>query len=72
MASYCFYNILDLSCINGFVLCKERTGDFISSRDFILKLAIELREDYLAERRARRSTPEQDLSRTNKKYLQRK
>ena len=27
-----FYNILDLACINAFVLCKERTGDYIKAR----------------------------------------
>ena len=47
-----FYNILDLTRINSFVLYKEKTGDSISRRDFIFKLVTELREDYLAERKA--------------------
>ena len=44
-----FYNILDLVCINAFVLYKKKTGDSISRRDFIFKLACELREDYIAK-----------------------
>ena len=67
-----FYNMLDLACINAFVLYKERTVDSISRRDFILKLATELRKDHLAERKTRRSASKQELSRTSKKSLKRK
>ena len=45
------YNILDLACMNAFVLYKEKTGDSISRRDFIFKLVTELREDYLAQKK---------------------
>ena len=61
-----FYNILELAYINVFSLYKERTRDSISRQGFILKLATELREDYLAERRAR-SASEQESSRTSNK-----
>ena len=40
-----FYNILDFGCINAFVLYMEIKKDSISRRDFIFKLATELRED---------------------------
>ena len=45
-----FYNILDLACINAFVLYENRTRDAISRRDFVFKLTTELREDYLVEK----------------------
>ena len=45
-----FYNILDLAGVNVFVLYKKRTGDKVSRRDFLYKLAIELREDCIVER----------------------
>ena len=45
-----FYNILDLAGINAFVLHKKRISDKVSSRDFLFKLATELREDYIFER----------------------
>ena len=45
-----FYNILDLAGINAVVLYKKRTGDQISTGDFLFKLAIELCEDYFAKR----------------------
>ena len=64
-----FYNILDLACISALVLYQERSGDHISMRDYNFKLATELREDYLAERSARRSAPKQESSRTKKKSL---
>ena len=67
-----FYNILDLVCINAFVLYKKKTGDSISRRDFIFKLACELREDYIAERHSRRIAPAQGLSTAGKKSLKRK
>ena len=67
-----FYNILDLACINAFVLYKKKTGDSISRRDFIFKLACELREDYIAERSSRRIAPAQGLSTAGKKSLKRK
>ena len=41
----------------------------MSKRDFTFKLAIELIKDYLAEKIARRSAPEQESSRTSKKSL---
>ena len=43
----------------------------MSRRGFIFKLVTELREDYLAKRRARTSASEQESSRTNKKFLKR-
>ena len=64
-----FYNILNLAYINAFVSYKERTGDSISGRDFIFKLANGFRDDYLAERRAR-SAFEKESS-TSKKSLKR-
>ena len=67
-----FYDILDLACIDAFVLYKGRTGSSISRRDFILKLATELREDHLVERRAGRNTSERESSRTCDKSLKRK
>jgi len=42
-----FYNILDLACINAFVLYKTRTNKKISRIDFICKLATELRLEYM-------------------------
>ena len=45
-----FYSILDLAGINAFVLYKKRTGDKISRRNFLFKLATELREDYFVKR----------------------
>jgi len=41
------YNILDLACINAFVFYKMRTNEKISRRDFIFKLATELRQVYM-------------------------
>ena len=58
MASCCFFflfffcKILDLASINAFVLYKE-TGDKISRREFVFKLATKLRQDYVVERRAK-------------------
>ena len=51
-----FYNILDLSGINAFVLYKKRTGDKNSRRDFLFKLATELREDCIVERSSRNAS----------------
>ena len=65
-----FYNILDLACINAFVLYKERRGNSIPRRDLIFKLETKLTEDYLAEKRAR-SASEQESSRITKKSLKR-
>ena len=67
-----FYNILDLACINAFVLYKKKTGGSISRRDFIFKLACKLREDYIAEKSSRRIAPAQGLSTAGKKSLKRK
>ena len=51
-----FCNNLDLAGINVFVLYKKRTGDKVSRRDFLFKLATELREDYIVERSSRNAT----------------
>ena len=51
-----FYNILDLASINAFVLYKRRTGDKVLRRDFLFKLATELREDYVIEKSIRNAT----------------
>ena len=37
-----FYNILDLACINAYVLYKKKTGAAILTRNFIFQLATEL------------------------------
>ena len=42
-----FYNILDLACINAYVLYKKKTGDAISRRNFMFQLATELREAHV-------------------------
>ena len=42
-----FYNILDLACINVYVLYKKKTGDTISRRNFMFQLAAELREAHV-------------------------
>ena len=47
-----FYNILDLAGTNVFVLYKKKTGDKVLRRDFLYKLATELREDYIVEDKA--------------------
>ena len=39
------YYILDSAGINAFALYKKRTGDKVSRRDFLFKLATELHED---------------------------
>ena len=51
-----FYNILDLAGINAFVLYKKGTGDKISRRGFLFRLAAELREDNIVERSSKNST----------------
>ena len=66
-----FYNILNLACINAFVLYKK-TGDSISRRDFIVTLAWELKEDYITEKSSRKIAPAQALSTAGKKSLKRK
>ncbi|CAK8682072.1 unnamed protein product [Clavelina lepadiformis] len=38
-----------MASFNAFVLYKNRTGDKVSRRDFIFKLATELREDNIVE-----------------------
>ncbi|MGH0155464.1 UNVERIFIED_CONTAM: hypothetical protein FKN15_029124 [Acipenser sinensis] len=48
-----FYNVLDLAAINSFVLYKECTGENISRRDFILKLATELRQKHFDQKTAK-------------------
>ena len=47
-----FYHILDLACINAYVLYKKKTGDTISRKNFIFQLAIELRETLVQENTA--------------------
>ena len=42
-----FYNILDLACINAYVLFKKKTGDAISKRNFMFQLATELGEAHV-------------------------
>ena len=42
-----FYNILDLACISAYVLCKKKTGDAISRKNFMFQLATELREAHV-------------------------
>lgn len=44
-----FYNILDLAGINAWILYKEATKESISRRDFLLRLAEELREEYTSK-----------------------
>ena len=51
-----FYNILDLAGINAFVPYKKRTGDKVSRRSFLFKLATELRKNYIVEKSSRNST----------------
>ena len=51
-----FYDILDSPGINAFVLYKKQTSDNISRRDFLIKLATELREDYIVERSSKNAT----------------
>lgn len=41
-----FFNILDLACINAWILYKETTGENISRKDFMFQLADELASDY--------------------------
>ncbi|KAJ8404190.1 hypothetical protein AAFF_G00339630 [Aldrovandia affinis] len=47
-----FYNMLDLAAINAFVLYTQCTDETISRRDFILKLAAELRERHMSGKTA--------------------
>ena len=42
-----FYNILDLACINAYVLYKKTTADAISRRNFMFQLATELRQAHV-------------------------
>ena len=51
-----FYNILDVASINAFMLYEKRTGDEVSRRDFLFKLAAALRKDYDVERSSRNAT----------------
>ena len=50
-----FYNILDLACINAYVLYKKKTGDAISRRNFMFQLATELREAHVQGKTAPRA-----------------
>ena len=51
-----FYDILDKAGFNAFVLYKKRTGDKVSRRDSLFKLATELCDDYVVERSSRNAT----------------
>ena len=42
-----FYNILDLACINAYVLYRKNIGDAISRRNFMFQLATELRKAHV-------------------------
>ena len=42
-----FYNILDLACINAYVLYQKNTENAISRRNFMFQLATELREAHV-------------------------
>ena len=42
-----FYNILDLACINPYVLYTKKTGDAISRRNFMFQLATQLRKAHV-------------------------
>lgn len=55
-----FYNILDLAGINAWVLFKEVTGKSITRRDFLLKLATELSDPYVASRVRHQATDDDD------------
>lgn len=52
-----FYNILDLAGINAWVLYKEITKENVSRRDFLLRLAEELREEYISDKKQIGVTP---------------
>ena len=67
-----FYNNLDLACIKAFALYKKKTRNSISRRDFIFKLACELREDCIAERSRSRIAPAPGLCTAGKKLLKQK
>ena len=41
------YNILDLACINVYVLYKKKTGDSVSRKKFMFHLVAELRETHV-------------------------
>ena len=56
VACCCFQQHSDLAGINAFVLYKKRTGDKVSRRDFLFKLATELCEDYIVENSSRNAT----------------
>lgn len=45
-----FYNILDLAAINSWIIFKKVTGKKITRRNYILKLAEELRMGYLGSK----------------------
>lgn len=43
-----FYNILDLAAVNAHILFKKCTYEQVSRRNFIMRLAIELRSDHMS------------------------
>ena len=47
-----FHNILDLACINAYMLYKKKTEDAISRRNFVFQLATELREAHVQKKTA--------------------
>ena len=55
VARCCFLQHFEFGGVNAFVLYKKRTGDKVSRRGFMFKLATELREDYIVERSNRNS-----------------
>ena len=42
-----FYNLLDLACINAYVLYKKKTGRAISRKNFMFQFATELKEAHV-------------------------
>ena len=45
-----FYNILNLACINAYVLYKKKIGGAILRRNFMFQLATELKEAHVQEK----------------------
>ena len=49
-ASSFFFNILDLAGINSWILHKNTTGETISRKDFLFRLAEQLASEYQTAR----------------------
>ena len=60
-----FYNILDLSGINSYILFTEVTGEKISRRKFLLRLAEELCE-MVTEQKVSNSTTSKKVNKKRK------